>query len=148
MKICLLTSIFGLLVINGFSQNNHMPPKNVSQTFYQEYPHSQPSQWSQSSVGWSVLFKDNDHNNGEVMAYFDLSGRHVDTHIPYENQDVPQTVRSHMNDQYGGNHYDYTRIDHRGEYDVYRTQYKHKKQYKTVYMDHDGHERDYHDMHN
>jgi len=125
-----------------------MPPKNVSQSFEREYPHSQPSQWTQSSVGWSVSFQDNDHNNGEAVAYFDGSGRHVDTHIPYDRHDVPATVRNHMHESYGGpDKYDYTRIDHAGEHDVYMTHYKHKKQYKAVYMDNDGHERDYHDNH-
>jgi hypothetical protein len=54
-----------------------------------------------------------------------------------------------MHDSYGGSgHYYYTRIDHYGKNEVYMTHYKHKKHYKTVYMDNDGHEREYEDRHN
>jgi hypothetical protein len=148
MKSSLLTLLLGFSVSIAFAQSDHMPPQNVSKSFQKEYPHSQPSQWSQSSVGWSVSFEDRDHNNGAVIAYFDGTGRHIDTHIPYENHDVPSTVRNHMHDNYGGaSHYDYTRIDHEGERDVYRTQYKVKKHYTTVYLDKEGRERDYHDNH-
>ena len=139
---------FGFFVFIGFSQYNHTPPNGVSQSFQKEYPQSHPSYWSQSSVGWSVSFEDNDHNNGQVTAYYDESGRHVDTHIPYDRHDVPPTVRDHMSNSYGhSNNYEYTRIDHNGENNVYMTHYKHKKHYKTVYMDNDGHERDYNDHH-
>jgi len=149
MKISLLTLFLGLSVFFGFSQSDHKPPQNVTQSFQRDYPQSQPAHWSQSSVGWSVSFEDIDHNNGEAVAYFDMAGRHVDTHTPYENHDVPPTVKNHMKVSYGGtNHYDYTRIDHYGEKDVYASHYKDKKQDKTVYMDNGGHERDYHDNHN
>ena len=149
MKISLLTLLFGFCTYIGYGQNDRYPPKSVSGSFQVDYPHSHPSHWVQSSVGWSVSFQDNDHNNGQVIAYYDMSGRHIDTHIPYENHDVPHTVRDHMHDSYGGSgHYEYTRIDHYGENHVYMTHYKHKKQYKIVYMDNDGHEREYKDMHN
>ena len=127
---------------------NHTPPKNVSQSFQKEYPHSQPSQWSQSNGGWSVSFKDKDHNNGEATAYFEASGRHVDTHIPYDSHDVPSTVKNHVHNSYGGSDsYAYTRIDRYGEKSVYKTQVKHKNQKKAIYMDNDGHEREYQDKH-
>ena len=148
MKESIVTLFLGFCFVFGFSQNNHLPPQNISQSFNREYPHSQPSQWTRSNVGWSVSFEDNDHNNGEVMAYFDLSGRHIDTHIPYDYHDVPATVRDHMHNSYGSSdHYEYTRIDHSGENDVYMTHYKHHNHHKTIYMDHDGHEREYHDNH-
>jgi hypothetical protein len=148
MKKSLFTMILGFSVVFGFSQHDHTPPKQVSESFQREYPRSKPSQWTQSNDGWSVSFKDDDHNNGEARAYFDASGKHVDTHIPYDQNDVPVSVKNHARDSYGASdRNDYTRIDHNGEKSVYRTQVKYKKHDKTIYMDHDGHERDYHDNH-
>ncbi len=139
---------FGLAVVFGFSQHNNTPPANVSQSFHKEYPKSQASQWSKSDAGWSVSFKDKDHNNGEATAYFDASGRHVETQIPYDKRDVPAPVKSHVQSSYGASDkYDYTRIDHSGEKTVYKTQVKHKNQNKTIYVDNDGHEKDYQEKH-
>jgi hypothetical protein len=148
MKRSLITLILGICVFLGFSQNEYNPPRNVTQSFQREYPQSQPSQWSHSSVGWSVTFEDRDHNNGEAVAHFDQSGRHVDTHIPYDEHDVPAPVRDHVRRSYtGAGDYEYTRIDRPGEQGVYMTHFKHHKRYRTVYVDHSGHERDYRDHH-
>src|ERR1700676_3688075 len=103
MKRSLTTIMLGICVFFGFSQNGHTPPGNVSRSFQKEYPQSQPSQWNHSNaVGWSATFEDKDHNNGEATAYFDQKGRHVDTHTPYDNQDVPQPVRDHVKSSYAG----------------------------------------------
>jgi hypothetical protein len=148
MKRSLFTILFGFGVVFGFSQHYNTPPKNVSQSFQKEYPHSQASQWDQSNDEWSVSFKDKDHDNGEATAYFDASGRHVDTHIPYDKHDVPSSVKNHVQHSYGGwDKYDYTRIDHAGEKSVYKTKVKHKNHEKTIYMDNGGHEREYQDKH-
>jgi hypothetical protein len=94
-----------------------------------------------------VSFEDNDYNNGETTAYFDASGRHIETHIPYDYNDVPASVRNHTRDHYGASdNYDYTRIDRYGEKPVYKTQIWHKNHSrKTIYIDNDGHEREYHE---
>jgi hypothetical protein len=148
MKKSLFSMILGLSVVFGFGQYNHKPPKEVSESFQREYPKSKPSKWSQSNEGWNVSFQDIDHNNGESTAYFDASGKHVDTHIPYDHHDVPVSVRNHTRDNYGASdQYDYTRIDRSGEKAVYKTQVKHQKHNKTIYMDNDGHERNFHDEH-
>ena len=145
MKRSLLTVIFGLSIVFGFTQYDHKPPKQVSESFYREYPRSKPAKWSQSKDGWSVSFQDNDHNNGEAMAYFDASGKHLETQIPYEKNDVPVSVRNHTQHSYGASdEYDYTRIERSGEKPVYKTEVKSKKHNKTIYMDNDGHEKEYH----
>jgi hypothetical protein len=147
MKRSLFTVLFGLAVVVGFSQHN-TPPGNVSQSFQKEYPKSQASQWSKSGTGWSVSFKDKDHNNGEATAYFDASGRQVETQIPYDKHDVPVPVKNHVQSSYGASDkYDYTRIDQSGEKTVYKTQVKNKNQNKTIYMDNDGHEKNYQEKH-
>ena len=148
MKKSLFTLILGFSIVFGFSQHDHTPPRQVTESFQKEYPRSKPANWSQSGEEWSVSFQDVDHNNGEAKAYFDQSGKHIDTHVPYDQNDVPAPVRNHTHKSYGAsNQYDYTRIDRYGEKPVYQTNVKHNKKEKTVYMDNDGHERDYHDDH-
>ena len=149
MKKSFLTIVLGFSIVFGFSQYNHTPPMQVSESFQKEYPKSKPSQWSHSSNGWSASFEDNDHNNGEATAYFDASGKHVETHTPYDYNDVPASVKNHTRDSYGASdNYDYTRIDRYGEKPVYKTQVRHKNHSrKTIYIDNDGHEREYHEKH-
>ncbi|HEY1870023.1 MAG TPA: hypothetical protein VGG71_03140 [Chitinophagaceae bacterium] len=149
MKTILITLLLGSSVIFGFGQYHHTPPRQVTESFQKEYPRSQPSHWSFSNNRWSVSFEDNDYNNGEMTAYFDGSGKHIENHIPYDYNDVPASVRNHARDSYGASDsYDYTRIDRYGEKPVYETQVRHKHHSKkTVYIDNDGHERDYHEYH-
>jgi hypothetical protein len=150
MKKSITTMFLGFCFVVGFSQNDHTPPRNISQSFSREYPQSRAAQWSRSNNEWSVSFEDNDHNNGEVTAHFDFTGRHIDTHIPYDNQDVPPTVTNHMRNQYGPSEtYEYTRIDHKGEKPVYMSHYKNDRGDKTIYMDNNGREREkqYRDKH-
>ncbi len=144
MKNILFTLLLAICSYYGFSQYNHRPPTNVSQSFQKEYPQSKPSEWSHSNRGWSVTFEDRDHNNGEATAYFDESGRHLETHIPYDDQDVPGPVKDHIRNSYrGADNYEYTRIDRPGEKGIYKTHFRHRKKYKTVYVDYTGHERPY-----
>jgi hypothetical protein len=149
MKTSLIALLLVFSVVFGFGQYHHTPPRPVTESFQKEYPRSTPSQWSHSNNGWSVTFEDNDYNNGETTAFFDGSGKHIETHIPYDNNDVPASVRNHARDSYGASdNYEYTRIDRYGEKPVYKTQVWHNNHSrKTVYMDNDGHERQYHEFH-
>lgn len=148
MKKSLFTLLLGICCLYGFSQIGHNPPRNVSQSFQREYPQSNPSEWNHSSGGWSVNFEDKDHNNGETTAYFDQSGRHLETHIPYDDHDVPGPVKDHIRRNYSGaDNYEFTRIDRPGEKAVYMTHFRHKKKYRTVYVDYSGHEKAYKGRH-
>ena len=145
MKRSLFTMVFGIIVVFGFSQHVYTPPRQVTESFQRQYPKSKPSKWSRSKDGWSASFQDNDYNNGESTAYFNASGKHIETHIPYDKNDVPVSVRNHTRDNYGASEqYDYTRIERSCEKPFYKTEVKNKKHNKTIYMDNDGHERDYH----
>jgi hypothetical protein len=145
MKKYLMTFLFGVVVSFGFPQSGHRPPKTVSESFQKEYPHSSPSRWTHSSTGWSVEFEDKDFDNGEVTARFDSRGRHLDTQIPYDDGDVPATVKDNLHKQYpGSDNYEYTRIDRAGDKPVYKARFKHKKKYKTAYVDQQGERRSYH----
>ena len=148
MKKYMITALFGLGVIFAFSQNGYNPPDNVRRSFQKEYPQSQPTRWYQSNASWNVDFEDRDHNNGEVTAHFNSNGRHIDTHVPYDNHDVPAPVVENLNRNYpGANNYEYTRIDRPGESGVYQVNLNHRGKRKTVYMDNRGYKRDYRDNH-
>jgi hypothetical protein len=148
MKKSLITMLCGVSVFFAFSQSGYNPPGNLRQSFQKEYPQSQPTQWSHTKVGWSVTFEDRDHNNGEVTAHYDHTGRHLDTHVPYDNNDVPAPVMEKVRNKYpGSDNYAFTRIDRPGENGVYQVHLRHKKRYKTLYVEHNGQERDFHDRH-
>jgi hypothetical protein len=148
MKKSLITVLCAGCFYFGFSQNDYNPPRHVRESFQKEYPQSQPGQWNHSSAGWSVNFDDRDHNNGEVTAHFDGSGRHIDTHVPYDNNDVPAPVMDHVRSRYpGSDQYDVTRIDRSGQ-GVYQFRLRHQKKSRTLYLDENGQQRnDYRDRH-
>jgi hypothetical protein len=145
MKRILMTISFTFLMIFVFSQEGHRPPKTVSESFQKEYPRSSPSHWTHSAKGWNVEFEDKDYDNGEVTAHFDSRGRHLDTQIPYDEGDVPSSVKDNLHKQYpGSDHYEYTRIDRAGDKPVYKARFKHRKKYRTIYVDQQGEHRNYH----
>jgi len=140
--LCLCTA----LMVSA--QNRNEPPGNVRESFQKSYPHSQPSTWNHSSVGWSVQFEDRDHDNGEVIAHFDNSGRHIDTHVFYDNNDVPPPVMENLHRRYrGADDYEFNRIERQGEEGMFQVHFRHNKRYRTMYVDDRGHEREYRDRH-
>jgi hypothetical protein len=140
--------LLGLGVFFAFSQNEHNPPDNVSKQFHKEYPQSQSANWNQSKTGWSVDFEDKDHNNGEATAHFDAGGRHMDTHVPYDNNDVPAPIAERVNKSYpGSDDLEYTRIDRPGESGTYQVNLRQHGTRKTVYMDNKGEKKNYRDKH-
>ena len=140
-----MTVLFGVIAGFAFTQANHHPPKAVSESFQKEYPRSSPSNWTHSTSGWSVEFEDRDFDNGEVTAHFDTRGRHMDTQIPYDDGDVPATVKDNLRNRYpGSDNYEYTRIERAGNQPLYKARFKHNKRYKTQYLDQQGEHHDYH----
>lgn len=145
MKNTLMIFLFGVIAAFAFAQSSYRPPKAVSESFLKEYPHSGSSHWSHTASGWSVEFEDRDHDDGEVTAHFDSRGRHIDTQIPYDEGDVPATVKDNLHKRYpGSGDYEYTRIDRAGEQPVYKARFKHQKSYKTTYVDEHGEQKNYH----
>ena len=148
MKKSLITMLCMVSAFIAFSQNKNNPPKNVQESFQKEYPQSKSTAWVHSNTGWSVNFEDRDHNNGEVTANFDGNGKHLDTQIPFDNNDVPAPVKDNVRNNYPNSaNYDVTRIDRSGENSVYQVNLKDKKSNKTIYMDEKGQKKDYTSKH-
>jgi hypothetical protein len=148
MKTKILTLVFVAITSSAFSQNDMNPPRRVRESFQKEYPQSQPSHWRFTAGNWNVVFEDRDNDNGQVTAHFDSRGRHVDSHIRYDENDVPAPVKDNLRQKYdGSDNYEYTRIDRPGREDIYQARFRHHKKYRTVYLDETGREKEYHYTH-
>jgi hypothetical protein len=148
MKKSIIAMLCGFCVFFVSAQNRYGPPKQVRESFNREYPQSQPAQWHHANNGWSADFEDRDHGNGEVTAHFDRNGSLLDTHIPYDNNDVPAPVRERVSSRYpGSNNQEYTRIYRPGGDEIYQVHMRHKKRYRTLYVDGNGEQRTYQDRH-
>ena len=139
-KIMIITAVGLLAAQCGFAQNRHEPPSSVRESFQKDYPRSQPGNWSHSSTGWSVSFDDRDNDNGNVTAHFDTRGRHTDTYIRYDGNDVPNEVSKAIHNRYpDAMDYRYTCIERpRGE--VYEATFRSHGRTHTMYLDGKGHE--------
>lgn len=136
--------VFGLAVLFAFPQRHSTPPESVRQSFTKEYPKSAPTHWNRSGTVWSATFEDRDNDNGEATAHFDAQGRYMDTHVLYDNHDVPAPVTENINKQYpGSDHQKYTRIDRPRNGDLYQVNLKHQGKSKTLYVDDKGQETHY-----
>jgi len=148
MKTAILTLVFVAITSFAFSQNDMNPPRRVRESFQRTYPQSKPSHWSFSSSGWNVVFEDRDNDNGEVTARFDGKGRHIDSRIVYDNNDVPAPVKENLHRKYdGADNYEFTRIDRPGKEDIYQARFRHHQKHKTRYLDETGQEKEFHDRH-
>src|SRR5665213_190292 len=148
MKKVILLFLGGFSVFVAFSQDRNGPPDNIRQSFQKQYPQSQPNQWKHTGGSWNVNFEDRDHDNGESTAHFDRTGRHVDTHIPYDNQDVPAPVMDRMQNRYpGSDSYAFTRIERGDGHPVFQVHFRHRRKFRTLYVDERGRERQYQDRH-
>jgi hypothetical protein len=148
MKKTLITAFCMLIVFIAVSRDGRQPPKHVRDAFQKEYPNSKSGVWNHSGTNWSVNFEDKDHNYGEVTAHFDSRGRHIDTNIPYDNNDVPAPVIDKVKHGYPTyNDYDVTRIDRSGENSVYKVNLRSKSTNRTLYLDEKGEKKSYHAGH-
>ena len=148
MKKTIITMLCGFCVFFVSAQNRYNPPHQVRETFSREYPKSQSAHWHHTNNVWTADFEDRDHGNGEVTAHFDRNGSLLDTHIPYDNNDVPAPVRERVRSRYpGSNNHEYTRIYRPGGDVIYQVHLRNKKKSKTLYIDGNGEERTYQDRH-
>lgn len=138
----------GMWMLITFAQSSHTPPRSVRESFQKEYPQSHPTRWSHTSNGWYADFDDRDHDNGEVTAHFDLNGKYFDTHVYFDNNDVPANVRDRVHSRYpDSENNEYTRIHRYDQSNVYEVKVRHHHKSRIVYLDDRGHEVQYHDKH-
>ena len=133
----------------SIAQGHHQAPETVRRSFQRDYPGAQDPQWTSTNGQWNANFTDHSSaDRGEMVAHYDRSGRHVDSHIPYDQGDVPQAIVDRAQTRYpGASGYDYTRIERPDGQPLFQVSLRAHGRHHTLYMDERGRERKYDDHH-
>ena len=148
-------TFFALLLLapagHLFAQDRHYEaPGQVQQSFQRDYPQAENPRWSQTHDQWHADFTDKSPDDrGEMVAHYDRRGRHIDSHVPYDQGDVPAEVTRRARDHYrGGRNYRYTRIERSGDQPaLFQVRVNLNGRDRTTYLDENGRTRKYEDYH-
>jgi hypothetical protein len=147
MKRTILAMAFLLAGSMLFAQQgHHQAPERVRQSFQRDYPNAANSRWSMSNGEWHANFTDrSDNDRGEMVAHYDRYGRHIDSHIPYAQNDVPAPVMERARARYhDARYYRYTRVERGGRNeDLFKIEVNLGGRTRTSYVDEQGHDRAY-----
>jgi len=124
-------------------------PHSIQQRFQKDYPEARDAHWSSSRNEWHADFTDHSrYDRGEMVAHYDRSGRHIDSHIPYDRNDVPSPVVQHVEKRYpGSSDHSYTRIERPGGQPLFQVNMNLNGKRTNKYVDDHGRERPYQDHH-
>jgi len=127
---------------------NHAP-RGVQRAFQRDYPEAHNPQWNRVHGQWHANFEDRSRfDRGEMVAHYDQYGHHVDSHIPYDRNDVPPVVIERTRRYYpDGRDYNYTRIEHPGRQPLFQVSFSIGGKSRTTYVDDNGREKKYNDHH-
>jgi hypothetical protein len=131
------------------AQGHYYPPQNIQDAYRHDYPGSEKPIWVQINGEWRAQFRDHGPDDlGEMTAYYDRFGHRLDTHIPYDREDVPPVVLDrHRQIFKDGRITGYNRIVGPDEHTVFEIQFNHKGRSRSAYYDEDGRDRQYDDHH-
>lgn len=145
--VLLLLVPAGLLVAQSRSRQ---APEPIQQSFHKDYPDAGNPRWSQSNGEWHADFTDRSSDDrGEMVAHYGRNGRHIDSHIPYNREDVPAPVLEKAKRHYhGGRNYRFTQIERPGENNaLFQVRVNLNGRDRTTYLDENGRSREYQDRH-
>lgn len=151
MKKVIFFTLF-VLTLGGqiAAQDRHrQAPASIRRSFQRDYPEARDPRWSSTNHQWHANFEDHSsYDRGEMVAHYDRYGHHVDSHIPYDRNDVPPAVIERTERNYpGGRGYTYTRIEHPGWQPLFQVNLNLRGRNRTLYLDDNGREKSYHDRH-
>jgi hypothetical protein len=128
---------------NMNQSNNTTVPDPVRQSFQRDNPNVRDPQWSNTNGQWRGVYKDRD--NKDVETYYENDGRRVDTHIRYNQTELPPQVRDRAERRYHttGN-YDAYRIERPNSQPLFQLRIQSGR---TIYLDENGRKRRYRDRH-
>jgi hypothetical protein len=128
---------------------DHHVPSTVQRSFQRDYPEARDPKWSSDHGQWHADFNDHSrYDRGEMVAHYSRNGHHVDSHIPYDRNDVPPAVVERTNQRYpGGRDHNYTRIEHPGGQPLFQVSLNLQGRNRTMYVDENGREKKYYDQH-
>ncbi len=140
-----------LLISGGFlfaQERHHDVPDQVRQNFQHDYPDARQTHWNQSNGHWHASFNDQSpRGRGEMIAHYDQDGRHLDSHIPYDDHDVPPAIMEHLQNKYRRGHYRFERIEAPDNTGFFRVMIRLGGRNRIVFMNEQGEERPYEDRH-
>jgi hypothetical protein len=149
-KVMFFTLIFLAVAGRSIAQDGHRHvPASVQNSFQKDYPEARNPQWSSANGHWSASFTDNSqYDRGEMVAHYDRYGSHVDSHIPYDRDDVPQAVVERTERSYpGAKEYNYTRIERPAGQPLFQVNLRVHGKNRMMYIDDNGRQRQYYDHH-
>lgn len=148
-KILFVVAILGIakLSMGQDRRDQQQVPARVQQSFQRDYPKASDTRWSRNGNQWNANFTDRGpEDNGEMVSHYDHNGRHLESRIPYDRNDVPTTVRDRMERKYPHSRdYRYTRIERHGAEPLFQVRLNIGGTQKTAYTDEQGREREYHE---
>lgn len=129
--------------------HNGHAPQRVQQSFHRDYPEANDARWRQTNGQWHADFNDHSREDrGEMVAHYDRYGRHLDSHVRYDPNDVPAPVIERTRTRYhGAQDVRYTRIERPGATSLFQVQLNLGGRTRTNYVDEHGRERTYNDRH-
>jgi hypothetical protein len=146
-----ITMLFFLISSGSlFAQDRrNYAPDQVQQSFHKDYPEANNARWSRKHNQWHAQFNDKSPTDrGEMVAHYNPNGQHIDSHIPYDQNDVPSPVRENVQRKYrGARNFRFTEIEQPSENGFFQVTINLHGKDKNIYMDEQGQERKYNDHH-
>ena len=136
--------------IRNTESNNYQPikpPTRVQETFRRENPNAENARWIQANNEWNVTYSDRQHNNHNAQAYYDKNGRHIDSHIAWDRNQVPAAVDNRVYSRYHTRDYKVYRIERHNNTSLFQLILNIAGKPKTIYTDERGNEVRYKDRH-
>ena len=148
LLVILLATASQFAMAQHGNEDQHVPT-NVQRNFQRQYPQAADTRWTHSGNQWSADFTDRSpEDRGEMVAHYGHDGRHLDSHIPYDQNDVPPTVTRNVERRYPqGKDHNYTRIERPGMQPLFQVSMTIGGKHTNKYVDEQGRERSYQDHH-
>jgi hypothetical protein len=141
--------VAGLPVLAQRDRGDQPVPNSVKHNFQRDYPDAGAPRWSHTGSEWHADFDDHSkYDRGEMVAHYGQDGHHIDSHIPYDRNDVPSPVIHHVEKRYpGANDATYTQIERPGARPLFQVSLNLNGRRTNKYVDSQGGERSYPDHH-
>ncbi len=148
-SLIILSFLIAVLVSARAQYGNRQVPGPVSQSFQRQYPDAHDPQWHQQHHQWHARFNDRGpEDRGEMEAHYDPYGRPIDSHIRYDERDVPPPVMRWPHHRYHhGGGYQFTRIERPQGEPLFQVSVNFGGRSHVSYVDEQGRGRDYNDRH-
>jgi hypothetical protein len=140
--LCLL-SVTTFTYANNRQTPERKVPLHVVEAFHKHYPDATTVHWTYTNGRWNANFHKMD-GNMDMNAGYNAKGHRIDSRYALTRTAVPDKVVEQVDVRYPGQYeHHYTKIERPMKRDLYRVRVRKQGVYRTLYMDSNGHERDY-----